>query len=82
MVCLEDVLRTMANAAAGETMRVTRRIQRGNSETLPPMPLPASAWELHDGVGRADNLRANFAFDLCAPPVREARRLDRKRARL
>ena len=66
MVCLEDVLRTLAAAAAGDTLRVTRRIvRRGTVDALPPAPLPATAWEENDAAGLVDNLRANFAFDLC-----------------
>ncbi len=64
VVSLEDVLRALACAAAGETLRVTKRVRRANSEFLPPMPLPASVWEMHDDVTRSDTLRANFAFDL------------------
>ena len=64
MVSLEDVLRALACAAAGETLRVTKRVKRANSEFLPPMPLPASVWDMHDDISRSDALRANFAFDL------------------
>ena len=66
VVCLEDVLRTLAAAAAGDTLRVTRRIvRRGTVDALPPAPLPTTAWEENDAAGLVDNLRANFAFDLC-----------------
>lgn len=69
VVCLEDVLRTLAAAAAGETLRVTRRLRRGSVDiALPPLPLPASAWEVNDGSGRSDSLRSNFAFELCVAP--------------
>ena len=68
VVCLEDVLRTLAAAAAGDTLRVTRRItRRGTVDALPPAPLPSTAWEENDAAGLVDNLRANFAFDLCVP---------------
>ena len=73
VVCLEDVLRTLAAAAAGDTLRVTRRIvRRGTVEALPPVPLPATAWDENDAAGLVDNLRANFAFDLCVPFIRRA----------
>jgi hypothetical protein len=69
-VNLEDVLRALALVAAGKLPQRGREPRHGLAAPLPP-PLPPSAWEERAaGDGGLSELRAAFAFQLCAPRAR------------
>ncbi len=66
MVSLEDVLHALARAAAGQPLR-SRRAPGAPHVGAPPPPLPPAAWhERAPGEGGVTQLRADFAFELCA----------------